>query len=229
MIVMIRYNHLILYFIVYGIFFLILLVSKYKRGYRLADERGIVSNKLQLSLMQIAGIILLGIVPAISGHVSMTQVILGNNSWTNVASVISILMVIASIYIAPWAAQQKFGRTPDATGRLFDHNFLVTYFSLRVLFLFSYECWFRGFLLTACRETWGIEAAIFINIALYALLHSVNGKSEMKGCVPLGILLCIMCIWAEAAWPAIVVHIAIAVSYEIRLVRIFNKPSTSIV
>jgi membrane protease YdiL (CAAX protease family) len=114
-------------------------------------------------------------------------------------------------------------------GSSFSAGFITNYFFVRILFLCAYETWFRGYLLTDCINNLGIPFAIILNIILYSLLHYVNGKQEMRACVPFGLLLCGLCIWIGAAWPAILVHIALAVSYEAHLVKKINNPSISFI
>src|SRR5204863_272627 len=98
-----------------------------------------------------------------------------------------------------------------------------------LLFLSAYETWFRGYLLSDCIISFGVPVAILINIVLYSLLHIVNGKKEIVGCIPFGSLLCILCIWTNAAWPAILIHVALTISYEVHLVKRINKPSISFI
>jgi hypothetical protein len=144
---------------------------------------------------------------------------------------LSGLLVIVAVIVAPVMAEKKICLVKknkpvmDSSGA----GFIINYFPTRILFLCTYEIWFRGYLLTDCISSWGLAVAIPVNIILYVLLHSVNGKDEMWGCLPFGLLLCVLCIWTGAAWPAIAVHIALAISYEAHIVKRINKPSISFV
>ena len=97
------------------------------------------------------------------------------------------------------------------------------YFLVRILFLVAYECWFRGYLLMDCATGMGVLPAIIINTVLYTLLHVFKSRNELLGCIPFGLLLSAICIWMGAAWPAIVLHMALALTYEYKLSsRFFN-------
>lgn len=97
-------------------------------------------------------------------------------------------------------------------------NFFA-YFFVRIIFICTYEIWFRGFLLHDCIINFGVPLAILMNVSLYTLLHVVNGKEETPACIPFGLLLCSICIWQGTAWPAVVIHLALTISYEISFLR----------
>ena len=112
---------------------------------------------------------------------------------------------------------------PVATG------FMSNYIVARVLFLCLYELWFRGYLLINSIIAFGITFAIILNIALYSLLHKVNGRREMLACIPIGAILCGVCAWTGAAWPAILIHVVMTLSHEIHLVKKIHKSLISFI
>src|SRR5436190_1485315 len=83
-------------------------------------------------------------------------------------------------------------------------SYFVWYFIIRAAFLFVYELWFRGFLLFDSISWVGIPAAVAINVFLYVLVHMFNSKKEILACIPFGILVCLLSIFFNAAWPAII-------------------------
>jgi hypothetical protein len=106
---------------------------------------------------------------------------------------------------------------------------VLTHLILRSIFLAGYEWFFRGVLLFSCISVFGVIPAIIINIALYALIHSFNGKKELIGSVPLGIMLCIMTLWWHSVWPAILLHLALSSTHEtIILNQFFSKHSKQV-
>jgi membrane protease YdiL (CAAX protease family) len=143
---------------------------------------------------------------------------------------VSFFMVL-TIIIARELAEKKYRNLKNtiAASTSLTTRFIINYFFARILFLAAYEIWFRGYLLTDCITGWGVLVAVIINIILYTLLHIVNGKNEMLACIPFGLLLCSLCVWTAAAWPAILLHIALTVSYEVHLVIRINKPSNSFI
>jgi len=83
-----------------------------------------------------------------------------------------------------------------------------------IVYLFSYEFLFRGFLLfsmVAESERWN---SIVINVVLYSLVHVPKGWKEAVGAIPLGILLCVVCLHAGNIWPAFIAHCCLALSNE---------------
>ena len=223
--------HLLIYAVSYLLFFMMLLLSKARQANRLLDEKGAVSNRGMLLLLHSAGILLLGAFSFYFFDQPLHEIVWGKNPPGDLQVLVSVFFVITALLIVPVLAEKKMSgmKVNRSMTRSFSIGFITNYFFVRVLFLCVYEIWFRGYLLTDCISSWNIPVAIFINIVLYVLLHSVNGKEEMRGCVPFGLLLCGLCIWTGAAWPAIALHIALAVSYEAHLVKRINKPSIFII
>ncbi len=85
---------------------------------------------------------------------------------------------------------------------------------LRTVFLASYEWFFRGCLLFISMAVFDTAIAIGINLVLYALIHSFNGRKEWIGSLPFGLVLCVFTIWWQSIWPAIALHILLSSSYE---------------
>jgi membrane protease YdiL (CAAX protease family) len=205
-------------------------MSKRRKSHRIFDDEGVVFNRGTLLLLQLTGIGLFGVAPIVLFRHRLLEILFGTNSTPDLAVLICGCLVMLAIIVASIIAEKKYSLTKwdkDEAGT-FNAPFLIYYLILRILFLIAYELWFRGFLLFESIHAWGAFIAIPLNVALYTLLHYVNGKDEMRGCIPLGLMLCIMCTWVGAAWPAIAVHVAFCVSYEGHVIRKINKPSISI-
>jgi membrane protease YdiL (CAAX protease family) len=213
----------VFYSISYFSFFLLLLISKKKKGLRLFDEEGLVSNRRMLILLHIGGIVLFGAVPFLSDHASTVVLFKNAAVWEPFTSII-VLLVILLLFISPRLAEKKCRKFldnavhPGSPGK----KYIITYFLARILFICFYESWFRGFLLNDCVVAFGMGWAIVLNICLYAILHIVNGKEEVIACFPFGLLLCSLCIWQGAVWPAIALHLALTVPYEMSFLKKIN-------
>jgi membrane protease YdiL (CAAX protease family) len=96
---------------------------------------------------------------------------------------------------------------------------IISYFFVRFVFIACYEIWFRGLLLNYGIDHFGIISAILFNVGIYSLLHIVNGKQEMISCIPFGFLLCFLSIWQGSALPAVVIHLALTITYEFSFYR----------
>ncbi len=213
----------VFYSIGYFLFFLLLLISKKKKGLRLFDEDGLVSNPRMLILLHIGGIVLFGAVPFLFDHAA-AFVLFKNIAAGQPLTWMILLLVVALLFISPRLSEKKHRKFLDSAAHPGspDKKFIITYFLVRILFICFYECWFRGFFLNDCIATFGIGWAIVLNICLYAILHIVNGKDEVIACFPFGLLLCCLCIWQGAVWPAIALHLALTVPYEMSFLKKIN-------
>jgi membrane protease YdiL (CAAX protease family) len=97
----------------------------------------------------------------------------------------------------------------------------LSYVLIRILFMIAYEFFFRGMMLFIMVEDFGSTAAVVINLILYTLIHWF-GKKERYGAVPMGIILCSVSLYYYSVWPAIIIHLSLALSHEITLL-INNK------
>jgi membrane protease YdiL (CAAX protease family) len=89
------------------------------------------------------------------------------------------------------------------------------YIFLRITFIFIYEWFMRGLLLTTLVQRFGMVAGVIINLVIYTLLHSHKSKKEMMGCIPFGLLVCVLTIWWDSVWPAIILHLQLCLTYEL--------------
>ena len=104
-----------------------------------------------------------------------------------------------------------------------NYSLINTYFFVRGLFLIAYEFFFRGVLLQALLGIVSMEWAIAINTILYAIAHAFSNKKELIGSIPFGLLLCIVTIKLQSVWPAIIIHLALSFSYEIRISYLYSR------
>ncbi|MFN2440458.1 MAG: CPBP family intramembrane glutamic endopeptidase, partial [Chitinophagaceae bacterium] len=88
---------------------------------------------------------------------------------------------------------------------------------IRIPFLIIYEIYFRGVLLVICIHSFGVNAATLINVILYAVAHVYSSRKELIGTVPFGLVLCLATTIAQSVWPAIIMHLLLALPYEILL------------
>jgi len=82
--------------------------------------------------------------------------------------------------------------------------------------LIVYEAFFRGIVLFVMIEDFGLVPAVIVNVIVYALLHWFD-KKERAGSVPMGIILCSVSIYYHSVWPAIIIHVSLALSHEITI------------
>jgi len=101
-------------------------------------------------------------------------------------------------------------RTPQPWSKSLLFGSALTLF----LYTLAYEVMFRGYLLFTCKNELGIELAIVINTAIYALVHIPKGWKETVGAFPMGIILCYLSLSSGSIWIAVAVHVALAWTSE---------------
>jgi membrane protease YdiL (CAAX protease family) len=224
-------SQILIYSISYLSLSLLLFFCKAKKGTRLQDENGPVANRQALILLHAGGILLLGVPSVYLLNHQLPDIIFGKIAASYVQIAVTVFFAVLVMIIAGRIAEKKYqqAKEKEAATTSFNTGFIIYYFVLRVLFLVAYEISFRGFLLNFCIDNWGIPAAIIINIVLYTLVHIVFGKEEMLACIPFGLLLCGLTIWTGAIWPAIVVHMAMSLSYDVNFLRKTNNSNVSFV
>lgn len=100
------------------------------------------------------------------------------------------------------------------------HRFpIAAYLLSRVLFIISYELYFRGFLLWYCLQFMNLPGAILINIIFYLVAHYRCNQQVFLGCIPMGLMLCLANYMANSILPAILIHLALTISYEVIIAR----------
>jgi len=98
-------------------------------------------------------------------------------------------------------------------------NKIWEYFIIRVVFLFSYEFFFRGVLLFTLIDTYGLTKAIIICTSLYVLIHIFDSKAETLGAIPFGIVLCLFSYFTNNIWAAFIIHITLSGVYEVSMFK----------
>lgn len=170
------------------------------------DSAGIA----KISLLYIIGIVVFGCVPEILLSRPVQTVVFGDELPSGLQVVTVAFLAWLAVFISlAQASKSTSGFRPSIQKKVQR----VIFITIRVMHLAAYETYFRGYLLTELLPS-GLAAAILLNTGLYALLHCLSPAKEFAACVPFGALLCILCFWLNAAWPAVVIHLALGVSYE---------------
>lgn len=205
---------LIIYAGCYGVMFLLTWITNRNKSNRLFDVNGIIAaNTGNLLGLHIAGIGWLALVPVMLFHQSFKATLSGTGLPSN-SLVLLFLFLLVVICLTGYRAGRQIEISRYYCAGL-SKVFLVHYFFFRILFLFSYELFFRGFLLFECIQIVGIFSALLVTTGLTVLIHLFTNNKEMWGCIPFGIVLSLCCVAFNSVWPAIVLHIALSLSYEI--------------
>lgn len=212
----------LLYLISYTLFFIFNRKSIKNGSQRLIDDNGDFTSKpKQLLYAHLIGIISLGIVPVICFKESVLNLFVDLKTIEIKNILLYALTFIVILFIAfkeSKSAHEKKDNS-ESVSQL-SALFFTTYFITRALFLFSYELWFRGDLLFETASIIGRPLAIMLNIILYVLLHMFNSRKEILACIPFGITACLFSFLFNTVWPAILLHIAFSLAYEINFYRL---------
>lgn len=213
----------LIYIFIYSLFFGFSWLCKINGVHRLINKDGGFTSKPRgLIGAHIIGMIWLGIVPVILLKSSILSALADIKIPHSFLILLYLLIFILLMTIAFNQSENIFGKKLKSTENLvhLSSQFFISYFIVRALFLFSYELWFRGFLLFDFIRWFGIPLAVFINVSLYVLIHIFNGKKEMLVCIPFGLMVCFFSISFNTALPAIMLHIGFSSAYELNFYRL---------
>ena len=206
-------TNLLIYSLSFILMFIITWISKVKSSNRLFDEKGIAAKSSGILIgLHVSGILILGLLPVLILQKPLTQLISGNGITTVAGSLFCVLFVLASF--TGFSAGKKI-IIKEVNMQILSLRFLTQYFIVRILFLCSYELFFRGMLLFDCIKWFGNFTAIAITTLLTVLIHLFTNKKEMWACIPFGIALSSLCIVVDGVWPAILLHVILSLTYEI--------------
>jgi len=137
----------------------------------------------------------------------------GNIDWFAVW----FISIVAVVFFA-FLLEEKSVITNQFYSKFFPEPIRFYLFS-RCLFLIAYEFFFRGVMFENIKEVAGIEWSIILNIVAYSAVQIYSSKKEIIGTIPFGLLLCLLTIKLQSVWPAVTVHLALTLSYEMRLIK----------
>jgi membrane protease YdiL (CAAX protease family) len=187
----------------------------YKRkSLKFFSENGWSKNyKIQLILLT-WGILVWACIPIfISGKTPITLLIFGVAPPTAI-DLILVTGLAASAFLVSRSQAVKLDIHSPLFHPIPSPLVLSSYMAFRMMFLISYEIWFRGFLLQNLNLVFSTPVAIGINVFLYALIHIFASKKEALSSIGFGITLCLITLHVGAVWPAIVIHLSLSTGYE---------------
>ena len=173
-----------------------------------------------LNLRHIIGILLFG-VTFLCLDTNYFALLTSFHHYTLNVTLISLMLIILTIVISRSSVLKTIAQYSSN-----DKPFLgngVLYFTLRVIFLLSYELFFRGILLFTLIDVFGLISAIIINTLLYVIIHAFDSKSEIIGAIPFGVVLCLISYYSQSVILAFILHLSLSLVYEISLFKFFNR------
>jgi membrane protease YdiL (CAAX protease family) len=181
------------------------------------------SLEQSIYLRRLMGFVLLGIIPFITVLLFFDEAVTfygvglpKGEHWVLWTFVPIILVLIASIFRSPKGIDISY--YPEVRQPVWTTKRHVTNGLYWSLYLLGYEFAIRGFLFFSLLYAFGLWPAVIINCVIYSLIHIFKGQGEAYGAFFLGILLCLMTYYTSSVWPALIVHVVLAVSNDIKAV-----------
>lgn len=206
-------------FFYYSLFFLTIATCHKSGGGQLRDiisgkgEPGILFTRL------IAGIFFLGLCAATISEKRNIDGEIFTPAWCEYQTPVWVLTAAAIVTGTLSASKELFH--PENSDHSLPLYLPLSFILVRTLFLIVYEFFFRGVMLFVMIEDIGVIVAVIINLILYMVIHWFD-KKERYGSLFMGIILCAVSIYYRSVWPAILIHLSLALSNEISLLLI-NK------
>ncbi len=105
---------------------------------------------------------------------------------------------------------------------------IIIYSCLRIPYIISYELFFRGWVLFESIKVLSPVPAIVLNTVLYFLCHFFADRNERAGTVLLGPVLCLVSLSTGSVLGAVLIHLALTISYEVPLLYFRTNTSKKI-
>ena len=209
-----------LYYLLATSFIVYFFISYAYRNLKIRNIEEALQTKnglLIINLKHILGIILFGIMfflllPDTRRLVTTIEV-----PDLNILLLLTIVIIVSAI-VSYYSVKNILKNKTDKSLYQIDQRWI--YFPIRILFLLSYEFFFRGVLFFSLLEVSDILIALLACTSLYVLIHAFDTRNEIIGAIPFGIILCLFSYFTNSIWPAFIIHITLSGVYE---VSIFNQ------
>lgn len=169
---------------------------------------------LYLNLRHCIGILLFGLL-FFSYKPDFVRALISLKNFNIESIIVGLVILVLSIVLSK-SSVNKLLINYQITSKVFSGNRTV-YFILRSAFLFSYEIFFRGILLFALIEVFGLILGIVICTLLYVLIHAFDSKAEIIGAIPFGIVLCLLSYFTKSILLPFIIHLSLSLVYEVSL------------
>lgn len=212
-------NNMNIFILISFSFIIYFIISYASKIFKVQNVASAVSSKkglILLNVKHILGIILFGIIFYL--FVPRFRFLLVIQEFPGlILSLLFLVTVFTSALLASKSAKDK-NISQIETIQAFINNKLL-YFIIRIVFLFSYEFFFRGVLFFSLLELNGRFLAITITTLLYVLIHIFDTKKELIGAIPFGIILCLFSYYSHSIWMAFIIHITLSLVYEFSIFK----------
>jgi membrane protease YdiL (CAAX protease family) len=174
---------------------------------------------------QAAAVILQSVPPVVGTRLlhrrSLREVGLGLGDLRFWLPIAALILAIQVAVIVGWLSRDPTyaARYPSFEPARQGGALLLIWEGSRVLYMFSWEFMFRGYLLLLLERRLGMLAGV-VQMVPFALMHLVSGKpiSEVYFTVVSGLLSAVLVIECRSVWPVVLLHAGGAVLLDLCLV-----------
>ena len=209
---------LLVFSVGYGFFFFITHSRKIRNSIQnfFGEKRSVITWTL---FQRGAGFICLGILPAVS-VLSFSEVPLSDVGVKFEYSLSSLMWTLATgtcVLVFSFISSKKafyYARVPKSEPTHRNMQAVLLNSGSWMLYLLAYEFLFRGVVFLTLLVKFGFVQAMVITTVLYVVVHFAKGAGETLGSLPFGVLLCLMTWQAGTIWPAFILHLILALSFD---------------
>ena len=134
------------------------------------------------------------------------------------ASVVSVILIVVLVPVLSFMIVRPYqsGSSHEIfTGLQTGTQEWGIYLVSTAAYMVVYEIFLRGILLYYLVDWVGVAIAIAVNTLIYVAMHLFKDLREALFCIPLGVFFCWITLYTKSVWPAAVLHLVMAVSFEL--------------
>jgi membrane protease YdiL (CAAX protease family) len=189
------------------------------------DSHGAVQNTIVrfFAARKLLGLLLFFVIPLFISLLWHHKVLAALLVFPGSSAMKILLISLAGLVIIPVTyftsrSEKVYGMYPEMRHVSWNTGLFLISAAGWLIYNFSYEFMFRGFLLQECLPL-GTVNAILINLAMYSLLHLNKGWQEAVGAIPFGLILCLVTIYTGTFITSAIIHTILSVSTEYFSIR----------
>jgi len=146
---------------------------------------------------------------------------LGDKKFGLIFALASILLLVVPLIYIGSKMPDVCAEYPLAKILLTRHDLIYWYEAFYVIFYyFSWEFFFRGFLLFGLKDRFGGLNAVLIQTISSCLVHIGKPESEIIGAIIVGIILGIVALRTRSIWYVFLIHVAIGVLTDVFIISL---------
>jgi membrane protease YdiL (CAAX protease family) len=110
-------------------------------------------------------------------------------------------------------------RYPEVEGAFISRIYFIISSLTYVLYLFGYECLFRGFLLFGLRKSLGDLPSVLVSMGFVTLTHMGTNFAVIIGAMVSGFIFPYIALLSGSLWPVLLLHVTIGVGMDWLCIR----------